>query len=316
MATPGLSEIISTTLRNRTKEFADNVTKKNALLTMLEKKGAIKKHSSGRTLVKELDYAENSTFKYYSGYEELDVSASEVLSAAEYNWRQAAVCVTISGLEQRQNNGEEAIANLLEARIRNAMRTMANKTSEGIYSDGTGSGGKQIDGLKAVIADDPTTGTVGGIDASAYSFWRNYASSAATSDGNILSRMNLAINTITRGSDRPDIVVGDLTMYGYFESALQANQRFTDSDMADAGFQNYMYKGIPVVLDDATGISTTHNRMYFLNTDYLFFDVHTGAYMTPLDGIRPANQDAMVFPIISQMNITCSNREQQGVLTA
>lgn len=316
MATPNLTEIVTTTLRNRSKAFADNVTKKNALLTMLEKKGAIKRLSGGRTIVKELDYAENNTFKYYSGYEALDVSASEVLSAAEYNWRQAAVAVTISGLEQRQNSGPEAIADLLEARIKNAMRTMSNKISEGIYSDGTGSSGKQIDGLKAIVADSPSTGTVGGINAANFSFWRNYASSAATSAGNILTRMNLAINTITRGADRPDVIVGDLTLFGHFQSALQVNQRFTDADSVDGSFVSYSYQNIPVILDDATGISTTHNRMYFLNTDYLFFDVHSDAYFTPLEGIRPTNQDAMVFPIIFQGNLTCSNRKQQGVITA
>jgi hypothetical protein len=316
MADPNLSEIITTTLRNRSGEFADNVTNKNALLKALDDKGAIVKHAGGRTIVKELDYAENSTFKYYSGYETLDVSASEVLSAAEYNWRQAAVAVTINGLEQRQNAGEYAVINLLTSRITNAMRTMSNKISEGIFSDGTGTGGKQIDGLKAIVADSPSTGIVGGINAVNYSFWRNYASSAATSDGNIIARMNTAYNTISRGNEHPDIIVADLTMFGHFESALQVNQRFTDAKTADAGFSNYKYKGAVVVLDDATGISTTHNRMYFLNTDYLFFDVHQDAYMTPLEGIRPTNQDALVFPIIFQGNLTCSNRERQAVITA
>lgn len=315
MATPNLSEIVTTTLRNRAGEFADNVTKKNALLMKLDEKGAINKLSGGRTIVKELDYAENGTFKYYSGYESLDISASEVLSAAEYNWRQAAVAVTISGLEQRQNNGSNGVINLLESRINNAQRTMQNKISEGIYSDGTGSGGKQIDGLKAIVADSPATGTVGGINAANFDFWRNYANSAATSAGNILNRMNLAYNTITRGADQPDIIVADTTMFGYFEDALQTNQRFTDPKMAEAGFVSYRYKGADVILDNATGISTTHNRMYMLNTDYLFFDVHEDAYMTPLDGIRPVNQDAYIFPIIFQGNLTCSNRELQAVLT-
>ena len=316
MTSPNLSEIVSTTLRNRSGEFADNVTKKNALLAKLDEKGAIVRHSGGRTIVKELDYAENGTFKYYSGYESLDVSSQEVLSAAEYNWRQAAVAVTISGLEKRQNGGSSGVIDLLSSRINNAMRTMGNKVSEGIYSDGTGTSGKQIDGLKSLVADDPTSGTVGGIDAATYSFWRNYASSAATSAGNITARMNLAYNTITRGADQPDIIPADSTMFGFYEASLQDKMRFSDTKMADAGFLSYRFKGADVVLDDAVGISTTHNRMYFLNTDYITFDVHEDAYMTPLDGIRPVNQDAEVFPIILQGNMTCSNREQQAVLTA
>lgn len=315
MVSPNLSEIVTTTLRNRSGEFADNVTNKNALLKKLDEKGAIVKHNGGRTIVRELDYAENSTFKYYSGYESLDVSASDVLSAAEYNWRQAAVAVTISGLEQRQNNGSEAIINLLTSRITNAMRTMSNKVSEGIYSDGTGTDGKQIDGLQAIVADDPTTGTVGGINAATYTFWRNYVSApAATDSTNILTRMNTAYNEVSRGNEVPDIIVADDDMFGYFEGALQANQRFTDDKSATAGFITYKYKAADVILDNGSGIADKH--MYFLNTDYLFFDVHADAYMTPVEGRVPTNQDAEVFPILFQGNLTCSNRERQGLIIA
>lgn len=319
MGIPNLSEIITTTLRNRSGKFADNVTNNNALLKKLKEIGAIKKQPGGRTLVRELDYAENGTYKEYSGYESLDVSASEVLSAAEYDWKQSAVCVTVSGLEERQNSGPEAIINLLESRINNANRTMSNKTSTGIYSDGTGSSGKQIGGLQSIVADTSTSGTVGGINAATYSFWQNVSKdattdfSAAASAGNMVSYMNKVFNTLVRGVDQPDIIVADYNYFELYEHALIANQRFTSDKEGSAGFTNYAFKGnIPVILDGGSGISTNH--MYFLNTDYLFWEVHEAAYMTALEGMRPVNQDAMVFPIILQSNLTCSNRKLQGVL--
>lgn len=46
-----------------------------------------------------------------------------MFSAAEYPIRQAAVAVSISGLEELQNSGEEAIIDLLESRIMNAEDT-------------------------------------------------------------------------------------------------------------------------------------------------------------------------------------------------
>ena len=61
MASPNLSEIITTTLRNRSGELADNVSKGNALLMRLKQKGAWKP-ASGRSIVQELEYAENGTF--------------------------------------------------------------------------------------------------------------------------------------------------------------------------------------------------------------------------------------------------------------
>lgn len=67
----------------------------------------------------------------------MNVAASDVLTAAEYPWKQANVNVVGSGLETViQNAGMNAILDLLEARIKNAERTMANNISTGLYSDG------------------------------------------------------------------------------------------------------------------------------------------------------------------------------------
>ena len=100
---------------------------------------------------------------YYSGYESLNISPSDVFSAAEYDWKQAAVNVSWSGLEARiQNSGDAASIKLVAGRIKNSERTMRNQISIGIYSDGSGSAGKQITGLQSQVADAPSTGTVGG----------------------------------------------------------------------------------------------------------------------------------------------------------
>jgi hypothetical protein len=171
MASPNLTEIITTTLRNRSKKIADNVSNSNALLMRLNERGRVRPADGGRTIVQELDYAENATFLYYTGYEAWNISPSDVISAAEFDWKQAVVVVSISGLEgDVQNSGPSAVLNLLEARIENAERTMKNNLSTGVYSDGTASGGKQITGLQAIVADDNSTGqtgagTVGGINS-------------------------------------------------------------------------------------------------------------------------------------------------------
>lgn len=63
MASPGLTEIVTTTLRNRSGVVADNMSKNNAILMRLSKRGKVKPLSGGRTIVRELAYAENSTFQ-------------------------------------------------------------------------------------------------------------------------------------------------------------------------------------------------------------------------------------------------------------
>ena len=163
MATPNLSELVTTTLYSRSRKIADNVTENNALLAKLQMKGRAKPISGGREIVKELSHAENQTYKRYSGYEHLNIAPSETLSAAVYAWKQAAVAVTISGLEQLQNSGKEQMIDLLSARIEVAEATFKNNLSNDVYSDGTASGGKQVTGLQAQVDTTPATGTVGGI---------------------------------------------------------------------------------------------------------------------------------------------------------
>ena len=319
MASPNLSEIITTTLRNRAKDFADNVTNNNGLLTRLKTRGNIREVGSGRTIVKALQYAENGNFQFYSGYETLDISPTDMLTSAEFDWKQAATNVSINGLEMRQNAGAEAVLDLLEGRIKTSMSTMSNNISTGVYSDGTGSGGKQIGGLQLLVADDPTTGTVGGINRATFSFWRNIKF-ATTADGtgdasatNIIGYMNSTFNQQVRGNDVPDLVVADINFFGFYQDALQSQQRFTgDNDLNKAGFMSLKYNNADVILENGSGIATDH--MYFLNTDFIALEVHREANMKPGDDKFSINQDAMVIPIFWQGNMTLSNASLQGVI--
>ena len=314
MATINIGEIVATTLRNRQGELADNVTNHNALFLRLNKKGNIRPLDGGRTIVQELEYAENSTVAWYSGYETLNTTPQEVFDAAEYDWKQLAGTVSISGLEEVKNSGKEAIINLLDARISNLRKSLRNTASTAIYADGTGSSGKELGGLQLLIDDDPTaSATVGGINQNTYSFWRNqYSASAATSAGNVLSRMNTMWLSCIRGTDKPDFIAADNDMYTYFEASLQQNQRFTDASMAAAGFESLKYKTADVFYDD----QCPDKHMYFVNTDYLFLRPHKARQFVPLDDRNSLNQDAKVIPVVWAGNMTCSNRSLQGVIIA
>lgn len=326
LTNPGaLSEIVTTTLRNRTGKTADNVTKNNALLNRLKKKGNVKPVDGGRTIVQELEYAENGTFTRYSGYETINITPSDVFAGAEFNYAQAAVAVSMSGLEMLQNSGKEAIINLLEGRIKNAERTLTNNIALDCYSDGTGSGGRQIGGLKLLISTTPTTGTVGGIDASQSiaTFWRNIAYSgvtnggSATSSSNIQAYMNAIYVQLVRGIDKPDLIVADNNYWTLYLQSLQAIQRIASDEMAQAGFDNLKYMSADVVLDGGVGGGAVANTMNFINTDYLFLRPHVDRNFAPLEAERFAiNQDAMVKLIGFAGNMTVSNRRLQGILSA
>lgn len=320
MASPNLSEIATTTLRNRSGKIADNVSDNTALLSRLKQRGNIRTFSGGRTIVEELDYAENSTYQRYSGYEVLNISPSDVLSAAEFDIKQAAVAVSISGLEELQNSGKEAMIDLMYARIRNAERTMTNNISVDVYSDGTADSGKQIGGLQSLVADDPTTGTVGGINRASFSFWRNQlydfsVESVTSSATTIQSAMNTLWLRCTRNRDYPDLIVFDNVYFEYYWSSLQANQRFTNEKMAEAGFHNLKFMMADVIFDGGQGGDAPSSHGYFLNTNYIHYRPHAKRNMVPLNPDRYAtNQDAMVKLIGFAGNMTLSNAALQGVM--
>ena len=318
MAIPGLTEIVTTTIQNRSGVLADNVTNNNAILARLNKKGNIKPVSGGNVILQELDYAENGTYRRYSGYEVLDVSPSQVFTSASFNYKQAAVAITISGLEELQNAGEERIIDLLEGRIRNAERTMANNLSADMYSDGTASGSKQVGGLQLLVSDSPSTPTVGGIASGTWSFWQNQQTTATTvTTYTILGAMNAIYTSQVRANDVPDLILADNNYYTRYLNHLQTIQRVTSDDMAQAGFVSLKYMNSDVVLDGGFGGNCPDNHMYFLNTNYLFWRPHSRRNMVPIGDDRfSVNQDAMVKLIGFAGNMTVSNRFLQGVITA
>lgn len=317
MATPGLSEIITTTLRNRSGECADNVSKGNVLLKTLKDKGAWKS-AAGRTIVQEIDYQEGR-FQWYSGYDLLDISPSEVLSAFEYNWAMGAAIVAASGLEiDVQNVGKEASISLWEARIKNAQRTMRNQCCFGMYSDGTAYGGKIIAGLQLLVADLPTTGLVGGVNRATWPFARNQFYRATTDGGaaataaNIQGYLDELQLRCTRGMDKPDMYIADRNFYKLYWQSLQAIQRINSSDKGGAGFKSIDFAGTPFYYEDNPGMPANH--VYAINTDYFFFRYSPRRNFTPLPRDRAYNQDAFVQMILLAGQLTCSNFSLQGVL--
>jgi len=328
MASPNstFTELVSTTFRKHGKSFTDNVSKHNALLRFILDKGPVRSVDGGLTIVEPLDYASNNTYQRYSGYDVLNVSASDVLTSAEYQWRQIAINVVASGLEMRINKGDSKIIALVKSRIKNAIRTFKNNFSVDLYSDG--SLPNQIGGLQAIVSDTGT-GLVGGIDSATWPFWQSILQSAAaplqggggitpsTTAGIMESLMLPLYMALTRGDDQPNLIISSNDYFTFFEVSQTSIKRYSGENPANkatAGFVSMMYKRAPVIFDGGSGIPTGH--MYFLNTDYLDLVVHEDANMTVLDQVKPYNQDAAVIPVLWMGNLVCSNRSLQGVIKA
>jgi hypothetical protein len=324
MATPSstFTELVATTFRNHARDVKDNISRNNALYARLTKKGQLRIEDGGLSIAQPLDYNSNGTYQRYSGYDILNIQQSDVITAAEFQWRQIALNVVASGLELRTNSGANAIIKLAKARIKNAMRTFKNNFSYDLYSDGTLP--NQINGLQALVSD-AGTGTVGGIDSSAWPFWQNAVQSAASplQGGGAVTPSATTIETSlmlqlwlnqVRGDDAPDLIVASNDYFAFFEGAQVSIKRYTTQDDVSGGFTSLKYKNADVIFDGGSGIPAAH--MYFLNTDYIELVAHKDANLSVQDDMAPYNQDAVVIPILWMGNLVVTNRRLQGVLKA
>jgi hypothetical protein len=321
-ANSSITDIIATTIQSRSGELADNLTQNNAILQRLNSKGNVRPFSGGNVILEELFYDDSQTnnANSYSGYEVLNIAPDSPISAAQYKIAQYADAVTMSGLEMLQNSGKEAIIDLLDGRMQVSEARLLNRISGDLYGDGTGNGGKNLDGLGAAVSASPTSGTYGGINRANWTFWQNQITTGVTGSTDILAKMTEAAIKQIRGTDKADLIVAGNTMYKYYVGALQAIQRIASEESGAAGFASLKFYGggtsADVVLGGGYGAQETATYMYLLNTNYIFLRPHKERNFVPIGGERQAiNQDAIVKLYGWAGNLTTSNSFLQGLLT-
>jgi len=300
--------LLSTTLANYRSQLTDNVFTARPLTYTLMDKGRIRMLNGGTKIVEPLIYGQNDTVKSYSDYDSISLTPQTGISAAEYDWKQYAASISISGIEEAKNNGEQEIINLLEAKIMQAEESLREGFNQMFFADGTGNGGKNWNGLGNLV---DSSGTVGGIDraGTGNSFWQAYEE--PTVAALTLAQMATAYNTVSVGNDHPDTILTSQTLFEKYESLLQPQLRYTDTKTADAGFQNLLFKAAPIMYD----VHCNAGTMFFLNTKYITLVGHSSKWFQQTEFIRPEDLDARYALIMCYGNLTVRNCKKQGKLT-
>jgi hypothetical protein len=344
MAQPNASfDVLATaTLRNARKVLADNLSVHTPLLAKLKAHGGWSTDQGGTTITEPLLHDGNSTVKSYAGYETIDTSPQEGLTTAEFEWKQLSGSVVISGIEEFKNSASKVqIVNLLKSKMKQLDISFREEVAQQILGDGTGNDSKDIGGLDSLIGVT-TTGTVGGIVEASNAFWTpqridfnthtdwnggsagtSFATTAGTSiEG--LRAFRVMYNRVLRGNDRVGLILTDADTAEQYEEYTEGDKyRVTDRQLADLGFDNISFKGIPICWDDfmsntaGTGYpyaGDTGSRVYFLNLNYLKFVVGKGRDFMTTPFMRPENQDARVANVLLYGNMVISNRARQGVI--
>src|SRR6187431_957456 len=310
MAEPTVNQLVATTIANYHKDFADNISNSNAITAQLKQGGRTRVIEGGKAIATPLTYAEE-TFAWYQGTELLSRAVKETISEADYSPANAVVSVTLSGPDLAKNRGRERVLNLLEGKMDNAESTMKNNITKAIYGDGTVA--KSFVGLRAMVTDNGL-GTIGGISATTWPFWMNQFQAVARATGLQYPALKAGMNALwlklTRGTEKPDLLLTDGEIYATYESGLQENQRYADATLGALGFETLKYKTAALVYDSA---STGLVGGYMLNTKYLKFEIYSGRNFEALDlPDQSVDMDAVTKHIAFMGALTLSNRAMQG----
>jgi len=313
---PDFNSLLSTTLQNYQPTLVDNIFKDLVLLNHLNERGRVRVEEGGTQIIEPLMYAVNDTVSTYSGYDAIDLTPQEGISAAEYDWKQMAASIAISGIEEAKNRGTEAIIKLLNAKIMQAEMSLKTTLNEQLFgTPGSAPAAKDLNGLGNIIGTQ--NNTVGGIDSTTNTWWNP---TQATTMAATLSLANMAdvYNRASKGSDVPDLIITNTSLFEKYESLLTNNVRYQDVAKANSGFTNLMFKQTPIVFDLELAVDTSDAPMYFLNTKYLKLTGLNGYWFKTTDFMNGtvAGVDARYALVLAYGNLTCSNRARQGFMTA
>lgn len=328
MASPNSSyvgDVLSTTVQQLEGKPFDNITNNTPLAYNIKRKGRMKAVDGGPSIVVPLAYASNSNYGRYAGAQQLPIAAQETFTVAQYPWKQAAITFQINGLEEIQNSGRSQVADLLEARMENALTSATNNFDADLWSTGTADDGKQIGGMQLLFADTATSGVVGGIDRASWSFWQHGSYSGATLAGATLSSSNIfqaygAVLNLKDNREHPiDIIFASNEHFALFEAATINIQRIAkEGGMAKAGFKAYGFRGdIEVVLVGGLSSAAPASRSYFVASDTVELRYFKGRNWSRLGGERkPINQDLSIEILAFAGNLVSKGPRYNAVMGA
>tara|TARA_R100000406_G_scaffold2698_2_gene2213 strand:+ start:6182 stop:7156 length:975 start_codon:yes stop_codon:yes gene_type:complete len=299
--------------------LVDNIFESNVLTHRLLRKS--KASASGNKVLQPVEYAKNASSGFYSGYDVMDTSPTEVMSSASFDWKQMYATISISGREEALNDGAERVIDLLEAKVKNAEKSMKDTFGTTLYGTSNGSGDEFV-GLQHIIAEDRS---LGGIDSTTYTWWDGgYVDAVSGSptyanivtDGNanfIQDHLRKAVSSLTIDGQRPTMIVTTPVILDAYEESLVAQKRFGASagSEADAGFRNLTFRDIPVFADD----HCPAGMMFFLNENFIQFRHHRKRNFAFEPYQKPLNQDARVAKILWLGALTCSAPRYMGKIT-
>ena len=282
-------------MHNYRKSLTDNIFGSRPLLEYLMSKGRVRTVDGGISIVEPLLLGPGEA-NSYGPWQQIQVNAVAGISAAQFPWRQLYATIIISGLEEAQNNGKEQMISLVEAKVMQAEETLKDLLSKMIY--GTRGGAALPTDFTPLTTLIDATAAAGGITPAAApapeNQWRSptfdaTAGTGTDAEGGAITMPGTAptapydgreIEQVLRhmfllasdgGSDHVDAIFAGRGWYETYEASLTPQVRYTDTSKANLGFQNLLFKNVPLYWDpdcpDGTALG--------LNSKYVGLTIHS-----------------------------------------
>lgn len=295
---------ISAITRNKfVPKMVDNIFRQIPLLERMKKRVVLE--DGGLKCIQPLNYAQNGSGGWYNGAETLDTSDTDVITAAEFEWKQLYENITITRRDEVVNKGTHGVLKLVAQKMMIAEKTIMDRLATALFNDGTAA--KQIAGLLSFMS---TSNTYGGISQTDYSFWQASVDAATTTLS--IAAMQSAYGAVTVGADQPTVGITTQTIYDLYYALLQPQQRFMDANSAKAGFQSLMFNGKPIIVDS----KCASGYLFFLNEKYLDLHAQRDENFRTEPFAKPINQNVKSAKIYWMGAFTCSNVSRQSVMSA
>lgn len=309
--TEAIDNLYTTTWQNMGSSVADQIFDGTPFWFWMRKKGMLKSTEGGRYISAPVRYAKNESITWVRKGSSVSLDDYEFLTTAQYDWRYVVATIVRFGIDDQQNRGRNAIIDLMNAKLENARDSLTDELE--IRSTGT-AGTDQMHGLQDLVADDPTTGTLGTIDSSVNTWWRNQTQTMTGSSfaTNGTSTMTTMINNCSKNQrqDSPDIIVTGQTPYEYLKDATLEQKRIVNRTLGDAGFQNIEFEGLPVIWSPQIAL-----RMYFLNTRFMMLKYDPMMYFDMTEWkVIPTQVNDRAAQIVLAGNLITNRRRVLGVM--
>ncbi len=316
--------------------LVDNIFKSNVLTYKMLRNS--KPVSGGYRVRQPIEYDKlddvggTASSSFYAGTDAMTYGHKDFITAAEYEWVQAYSTAQITGLEEHTNDGPEKVVDLLESKMKNVERSMRDLFADGLYGDqgDTSSSQKRFPGLKHITKTGTSSNVLGGIDPTDVATWQGGFDKAVMDSGDadpsfsdltdstdsayIQNNFREAYGKVTIGTDVPNLIICSQVVYDAYEQTLTDQKRFgaSSKSLADAGFQNLLYRGTPVVIDQALESAGEGNVCYFLNTKYIGFKHHRKRNFVWEDWIKPIDKDLAVGKLLWMGALCVSSRRMHS----